>query len=181
MIKLQNYTIPTDLSEITLNQWLKISHIIQEDHNNWIQKYFQILEILNIPDSVLDLITDSELFQWVVQFNKNDATSLAIRKSITIDDEVFFGYNGETFELKARDILYIETEIANESDLSRIVAIIFKSNNPEIKSHYSNEEISRKAALFVDQPASFFIPYLVYSTDGLINKLNIANGKSITK
>lgn len=181
MIKLHNYTIPTDLSEITLSQWLKISHIIQEDHNNWIQKYFQILEILNVPDTVLDLITDSELFQWIIEFNKNDAKALAIRKSITIEDEVFFAYQGDNFELKARDILYIETEITQDADLSRIVAIIFKSNNPEIKSHYSNEEISRKAALFIDQPASFFIPYLVYATDGLINKLNIANGKSITK
>lgn len=181
MIKLHNYTIPTDLSEITLNQWLKITNVIQEEHPNWIQKYFQILEILNVPDSVLDLITDVELFEWIALLNKNIATELPTRKSITIDGEVFFGYQGDKFELKARDILYIETEFSNGGDLLRTVAIIFKSNNPEIKSHYNPEEIARKAILFADQPASFFIPYLVAATQNLVTKIIATNAKSITK
>lgn len=181
MIILQKFSIPTKLSEITLGQWLKISHIIQDGNNNWIQKYFQILEILEVPDSVLDLITDAELFEWVAIFNKNDAASIATRKSITIDGEVFIGYEGDEFKLKARDVLHMEAEISEDADLSRIVAIMLKSTNPEIKSHYSNEEITRKAKLFNNSIASFFIPYLMYATTGLINKINIANDKSIAK
>jgi hypothetical protein len=177
MIKLQNYAIPTNLSEINLEQWIKISKIIQEESNNWIAKYFTILEILNVPDNVLDAITDAELFEWITEFNNNSESDLTVIKSITINDEVFNAYQGDKFDLKARDILYIESEIAAAANILRIAAIIFKSNDPNIKSHYSDEEITRKAALFATQSADYFVGCLAKATDGLVNKMMAVYGK----
>jgi hypothetical protein len=172
MITIQNFSLKTSATEFTLSEWETLSELLTDSTGGYIVRYLSAMTLLGIPDDILDLVTEDELFAFAMAINEDSAViDPALPQFITIGDEIFTTYVGNQFGLRARDASYIESSMrVGDNTISNMVAVCFRSNKTD--KHYSDEEIARKVQLFKSEPAKIFIPFAVAITENLSKKIN---------
>jgi len=61
MINVKGYEMKSSLTEWTLGEYEKISKVLSSD-DDYIDKYISVLEILGVPNDILDSLNDDEFF-----------------------------------------------------------------------------------------------------------------------
>jgi hypothetical protein len=171
MYTIQNYKIPTQLTEMTVGQFEKISDIINDQSLLPIERYIDALEALGVPQYIIDDITDEELFEIVKSFNSMDTLPTELVRTFEHKGYTYVAYEDE-FKLKAMDMAKIEKELAKNKEIfSSIIAILFKRVDLTRNEHYTDAHIKLKKDIAKGLNANDFYPYVVEIIKRLANKM----------
>jgi hypothetical protein len=172
MYKLNNGTeIRTALSEMTIEEFDKISNIMNDQELMAIEKYLDIMNVLGVDDKVLEELTDTELFAIIKSFGEYEYENNLV-KSVEIEGYNYVAYLGDTFSLKAKDMALIEKAIKSGKNFyANLIAIIFKREDLSNTEHWSPAHIKHKIGLFKNMQADTFYPYVIAITQRLNSRL----------
>jgi len=160
MIKIKDYEIPNQVTELSIEQFQKVSDISSDMGLAFVDKQIKIFECLGCPD-VWDEVSAKELKEFITAFNDVPKVDFEFTKEVEIDGYKYVAFTGEEFELSAKDLALIEKKIKNgESDIAYIMAVIFKREDLDKKEHYAEAHIKQKAKLFSKQPAQIAVRYI---------------------
>lgn len=175
MIDIKGFSLKNSLNEFTIDEFEKVTAILnREDYDN-IEKYIQALLYLGLPEEILDELNDDEFFEIIKAFTFTEELG-ELTPRIIIDGYHYVAYEGETFNLKIKDLSLIEKAVIQkpEAYLSRAMAIIFKRDDLTRVEHYTEAHIVEKTKLFKKQNASLAYPYLLHITQKLKQKIESA-------
>lgn len=188
MYTIRNFEIRTEISEFTVAEFETIGSILKGDESEVLERYFNLLEYLKLPEEILYDLTDAELFAAIAAFNiQKHQTDLV--PSFELGGYTYRAYpDGEEFVLRAKDLALIEKAGQEDSKLlSRLLSIIFKREDLGNKEHYEPAHMKHKAKLFGELNAAEMYPYLIYITkrinqqmDGHLKSI-AANTESVTQ
>jgi hypothetical protein len=160
MIKIREWEIPNQITELTIKQFQTVSQIQNDQGYSFVEKQTKIFEYLGVPD-IWDEVSVKELKGYIDEFNEVPKVEFEYTKEIEIDGYTYRSYEGEDFELTAKDLSIIEKKIKpSESDVSYLMAVIFKRTDLSKNEHYTEAHLKQKAKLFEDQPAEMCIKFL---------------------
>jgi len=166
MYKVRDYEIKTSINEMTIAEFESISALLKNESLETIERYFEVLEFLGVPEAILDELTDEELFNAIKSFN-TQAASKELKPSFELGGYTYRAYeDGTEFSLKARDLSYIEKAAKTQTAwLSYIMAIIFKREDLGKSEHYADAHIKFKAKIFGELNAGEYYPYMLAVTE----------------
>lgn len=170
MHTIRDYEIPTSINEMTVARFEAISVILKDESFSTVERYFEVLSFLGIPDLVMNDLSDEELFSAISAFSSQPKNNELI-PAFELGGYTYRAYeNDGKFIMKARDLAYIEKSAKRESAwLSYILAIIFKREDLGPNEHYADAHIKLKAKIFGELNAGDYYPYLLAVT-ARINK-----------
>lgn len=175
MIKIKDFELKSELNEFTLFELDTITKILNDDKLDYIDKYLSIFELLNMPEDILDNLSNDELFDTIKNFIADRNVNNNLTKEIEIDGYIYKAYDGDEFILKAKDVAKIEnlTKQSGYFSFLEAIAVIFKREDLSKTEHYEPAHIKYKMKLFKDIDASLVYPYLIYITEKLSKKIEI--------
>lgn len=160
MIKIKDYEIRNRLDELTIGEFQKISSIHADMGLSYVEKQIKVFEALGVPD-IWDEVTAKELKEFIKVFNEVPKRDFEFVKEVEIDGYVYRAYDGDEFELSAKDLGLIEKRTTKAgSDIPYIMAVIFKRTDLDKQEHYAEAHIKHKAKLFAEQPAEICVRYI---------------------
>jgi hypothetical protein len=175
MIKLNydgtSYDVKSNVNELTIAEYEKISKIDQ-DVDDFIDKWFKILTELGLPKSVIDDIDVDELLDIINELNLSEIDKV-FQNEIEIDGYKYICQLKEdgTPKITGRIFKELEQAIKKDNYISIIMAILFKREDLTINEHYNEEHIEYKAKLFKNLNASMSIPYIFHIADKYVKNL----------
>lgn len=172
MYTIHDWSLKTNLEDFTVGEFEKIVTILNNPLLENIEKYFEVFELLGMPESIINNLTDDEFFTLIQQFNLTSDHS-EMKPAIEVEGRVYRAYpDGEEFILRAKDLSHIEKTIKNEPNyISKILAIILKREDLGPNEHWTSAHIIHKAKLFRDLNAKDMWPYIYFVTNKINNKL----------
>jgi hypothetical protein len=176
MINVKGYEMKSSLTEWTLGEYEKISKVLSSD-DDYIDKYISVLEILGVPNDILDSLNDDEFFEIVEKIVDNNLDKIYL-KEFEIDGYTYRAYEGDNYILGVRDMARIENVIKNDFAPSKLMAVIFKRTDLTNTEHYDKAHLEYKAKLFKDLNASIIIPYILLIEEKMVKKLVYLNGEN---
>lgn len=165
MYTIRNFEIRTEISEFTVAEFEIIGSILKGEDSEVLERYFNLLEYLKLPEEILYDLTDAELFAAIGSFNIQKP-EIYLVPSFELGGYTYRAYpDGEEFVLRAKDLALIEKAGQDESKLlSRLLSIIFKREDLSNKEHYEPAHMKHKAKLFGELNAGEMYPYLIHIT-----------------
>lgn len=163
MITVFDREIPNKMSELTIEQFEKISQILNNKEFDNIEKYVEMFKYLGIDDKVWDDYPFSEFIQLVQQFNLDSYTPQEAVTSIELEG---YTYTAE-MRLSVKETKLIEKIVTNQPShyISDILAIMFKRTDLSNTEHFADAHLKHKAKLFRTQKAELCVPYIVFVTE----------------
>lgn len=177
MIQLEGFEIKNQMSEYTLFELEQISIKLNDDSLDYIEKYLNILEILNVPEVIIDNLDVDSLISIIRQLNVVTNDDLNLTKSIDINGYTYSAYTEDEFKLNVRDLALIEKSVKlnGKFKMTDIIAIIFKRDDLTKKEHYDPTHLKYKAELFRDIKANLVYGYILYIAEKVSKKLKTLN------
>jgi hypothetical protein len=175
MIKIRDYEMKSSFTEWTISEYEKITDVLNGD-GDYIDKYIRVLEILGVPDDILNTMDDDEFFSLIENILDNEMDN-DFRKEVIVDGYRYVAYE-DTYKLGIKDMAKIENVI-NKDDkhkLSKIMAIIFKREDLTNNEHYDKSHIEYKSKIFGDLTSDIIIPYILLIQEKMVKKLVFLNG-----
>jgi hypothetical protein len=166
MVQIFGKEIPSQMSELTLEQFQKISAIHNNEEYDTLEKHCKVFEYLGVTDDEMDV--DFELFlENVKLFNNNNYTKADAIEEIEIDG---YTYKAE-MKLSVKDSRIVEKIVKKENKeyISDIMALMFKRTDLTNAEHYDPAHLKHKAKLFSKLKADIAIPYLTFVTYKITN------------
>jgi hypothetical protein len=180
MYKLENYEIRTSLSEITIEEFDKISVILNDQSLMSIEKYLDVLDVLKVPSHIIDDLSSEELLAIIQDFSKYKYKD-NLEQIIELDGFVYKAWETEP-KLKARDMALIEQGIKEQkSFMTNLISVIFKKEGLTNKEHWEPAHIKHKMSLFKGLNAADYYPYVVWVSKKIINRIETAVDNSEIK
>lgn len=163
MITVFDREIPNKMSELTIEQFEKISQILNDDQFDNIEKYVEMFKFLGIDEKQWDDYPFSDFIKLVQQFNMDSYTPNEAIKSIELDG---YTYTAE-LKLSVKETKLIERIVNSKPNhyISEILAIMFKRTDLSNTEHFADAHLKHKAKLFRSQTADLCVPYIVFVTE----------------
>lgn len=181
MITIFEREIPNKMSELTIEQFEKISQILNNQDFDNIEKYVEMFKYLGIQEHEWDDYPFSEFVKLVQQFNLDSYTPQDAVKSIELDG---YTYTAE-MRLSVKETKLIEKIVNTKPNhyISDILAIMFKRTDLSNVEHFADAHLKQKAKLFRHQKAELCVPYIVFVTEKIAEyaQANITEGVESSK
>jgi hypothetical protein len=175
MINVKEYPLRNSLNEFTIQEFEKVTAILNREDLESVEKYMEALLYLGLPEEILDELSDDEFFKIIAAFTFTEETA-ELRPRVEIGSHTYVAYEGESFTLKVKDLSLIEKAVMKrpEAYLSRAMAIIFKREDLTRTEHYAEAHLEEKTKLFQKENATLAYPYLIHITQKLRQKIESA-------
>ena len=164
MIVVKGIELRNEADEITLNEFEKIFNILQNDEIGKLEQYIKIFQLLGIDNNVLDEMDETELVDFIKQFNVMRMSDTELVPSFEINGRKYVAYNeGEDFKFKTKSIIEIEryAKKGGEHYPSHIMACVFKDVELTNNEHFVSAHLEHKSKLFRENiKASIATPYI---------------------
>lgn len=163
MITVFDREIPNKMSELTIEQFEKISQILNNQEFDNVEKYVEMFKYLGIEEKLWDDYPFSEFIELVKTFNLDSYTPSEPVASIELEG---FTYNAE-MRLSVKETKLIEKIVNGKPNnyISDILAIMFKRSDLSNTEHFADAHLKHKAKLFRTQKAELCVPYIVFVTE----------------
>ena len=150
MIQIFDQEIPNKMSELTIEQFEKISQILNNQDFDNIEKYVEMFKYLGIKEEMWDDYPFSEFIKLVQEFNLDSYTP-----------------NEAQLKLSVKETKLIEKIVNTKPNhyISDILAIMFKRSDLSNTEHFTDAHLKHKAKLFRTQKAELCVPYIVFVTE----------------
>jgi len=167
MIQIFDQEIPNKMSELTIEQFEKISQILNNQDFDNIEKYVEMFKYLGIKE---------EFIKLVQEFNLDSYTPNEAQTTIELE-----GYTYEAqLKLSVKETKLIEKIVNTKPNhyISDIMAIMFKRTDLSNTEHFTDAHLKHKAKLFRTQKAELCVPYIVFVTEKIAEyaQANTAQG-----
>jgi len=180
MYKLKNYEVRTSLSEITIEEFDKISVILNDESLMSIEKYLDVLDVLKVPSHIIDDLDSAELLAIIQDFSKYKYED-NLKQTIELDGFIYKAWETEP-KLKARDMALIEQGIKErKSFMLNLISVLFKKDGLTNREHWTQAHIKYKMSLFKDLNAADYYPYVVWVSQKIINRIETTVNNSEIK
>lgn len=145
----ETYTFRNTPAEITLGEFDKIFTINYRQGSDNITKFFEVFEFIGVPNEVLDSLNQKEFYEAVKAYN-DFIMPTEVVKEFEVNGRKYLSFDGDEFELKARDISLIEqAQLKNDGHFpSWVAAIILKDEQLTNTEHRDWTHIKYKAEQF---------------------------------
>lgn len=169
MYNYKGIDIKTSLTDMTIGEFERVSEILQDNTLDNIERYFKLLKYLGVPDHELDHISDQDFFAIVGSFDKLGVTDHLV-PSFQYDDVTYVAHSGE-FTLKAKDLMYIEKRVKeNTAFFAYAIAILFKPEGMDSSLAYAPKVVEQRVKIAKNLNAAEFYSYIIYLTTTLAAK-----------
>lgn len=174
MIKLKDFEFKTNINEFTIDEYEKITRIVERQQDNHIQKWLDVFSILCQDENIISKLTEEDLFDFMEKLNEIHLPSPELKKIIEIDGRRWVAYEGEEFKLKLKDLSIIETFFNEKQDFfAKILAVIFK--DPLLNNNSDMEVIYERERLFKNLIAGDYLIYITTIVEKIVKKLESIN------
>lgn len=163
MITVFDREIPNKMSELTIEQFEKISQILNNKEFDNVEKYVEMFKYLGIDEKLWDDYPFSEFIELVKTFNLDSYTPSEPVASIELEG---YTYTAE-MRLSVKETKLIEKIVNGKPNnyISDILAIMFKRSDLSNTEHFADAHLKHKAKLFRTQKAELCVPYIVFVTE----------------
>lgn len=163
MITVFDREIPNKMSELTIEQFEKISQILNNQEFDNVEKYVEMFKYLGVDEKMWDDYPFSEFIELVKQFNLDSYTPQEAVTSIALEG---YTYTAE-MRLSVKETKLIEKIVNSKPNhyISDILAIMFKRTDLSNTEHFADAHLKHKAKLFRSQKAELCVPYIVFVTE----------------
>lgn len=176
MITVFDREIPNKMTELTIEQFEKISQILNNKEFDNIEKYVEMFKYLGIEESLWDDYEFNDFKELVQKFNHESYTPEDAVTSIVIDG---YTYVAE-LRLSVKETKLIEKIVNHKPNhyISDILAIMFKRTDLTNTEHFTDAHLKLKAKMFRAHKADICIPYIVFVTEKIAEyaKANTTEG-----
>ncbi len=172
MVEIRGYQINNDIAELTLDQFEKVSKILNDEELDKFEKWADVFIFLGVPSSEVNDMEFQEFIDYVKLFNDTQAINdIEMIQEFELDGYTYRAYEDE-FKMKVRDLKMIEKAMGkdNKNYFARLMAIIFKRTDLTNAEHYENTHLKHKEKLFKDLSATLVVPYVVAVSRKLISQ-----------
>ena len=176
MIQVFDLEVPNKMHELTIEQFEKISQILNNQEFDNIERYVELFKYFGIKEELWDDYPFSDFIALVREFNLDSYTPNEAVTTIELE-----GYTYEAqLKLSVKETKLIE-KIVNTKPahyLSDILAIMFKRTDLSNIEHFADAHLKHKSKLFRTQKAELVVPYIVFVTEKISEyaKANAAEG-----
>jgi hypothetical protein len=181
MITIFEREIPNKMSELTIEQFEKISQILNNQEFDNIEKYVEMFKYLGIDEKLWDDYPFSEFIELVKTFNLDSYTPQDAVTSIELEG---YTYTAE-MRLSVKETKLIEKIVNTKPNhyISDILAIMFKRTDLSNTEHFADAHLKHKAKLFRTEKAELCVPYIVFVTEKIAEyaKANAPEGVAPSK
>lgn len=163
MISIFDREIPNKMDELTIEQFEKISQILNNQEFDNIEKYVEMFKYLGIDEKLWDDYPFSDFIKLVQDFNLDSYTPQEPVTSIELEG---YTYTAE-MRLSVKETKLIEKIVNGKPNnyISDILAIMFKRTDLGNTEHFTDAHLKQKAKLFRTQKAELCVPYIVFVTE----------------
>jgi hypothetical protein len=176
MIELKGFKFKTNINEFTIEEYEKITRIVDRQQENYIQKWVDIFSILCLDEDIISQLTEEDLFAFIAKLDEVNLPSSEMKKSIKIGDREWIAYEGEEFKLKLRDLSIIETFFKEKQDFfAKILAVVFK--DPLLDNNLEIDVILEREKLFKNLIAGDYLVYITTIVEKIVKKLESIDDK----
>jgi len=163
MITVFDREIPNKMDELSIEQFEKISQILNNQDFDNVEKYVEMFKFLGIEEKMWDDYPFSEFIQLVQKFNLDSYTPQEPVASIELEG---YTYTAE-MRLSVKETKLIEKIVNGKPNnyISDILAIMFKRSDLSNTEHFADAHLKLKAKLFRTQKAELCVPYIVFVTE----------------
>ena len=163
MITVFDREIPNKMSELTIEQFEKISQILNNQEFDNVEKYVEMFKYLGIDEKLWDDYPFSEFIELVKTFNLDSYTPSEPVATIELEG---YTYTAE-MRLSVKETKLIEKIVNGKPNnyISDILAIMFKRSDLSNTEHFADAHLKHKAKLFRSQKAELCVPYIVFVTE----------------
>lgn len=181
MIKVRDYEMKNSFSEWTISEYEKIVSILNNDTYNNIDKYIHVLEVLGVPDDILDTMDEEEFFSVIGEILINEM-DYKYTKEVVVDGYTYIAYSGDEYKLGIKDMAHIETIIKKNGAhiISDIMSVIFKREDLTNNEHYDKSHLEYKSKIFSNLTSDIMVPYMVLLQEKMYKKLLFLYGDKTT-
>lgn len=165
MIKIFEREIPNLMSELTIEQFEKVSELTNNKELDNIDRYIKIFEYFGVKESEWEDndVELSEFIKIVQEFNSNNYEKNDVVESFELE-----GYTYQAkMKLSVKDTKMIEKIISKKTHgfTSDLMALMFKRTDLSSTEHYAEAHLKHKAKLFKQLKAEIAVPYLIFVTE----------------
>jgi hypothetical protein len=163
MIQVFDQEIPNKMDELTIEQFEKISQILNNQEFDNIERYVEMFKYLGIKEEQWDDYPFSKFVELIKEFNLNSFTPSETVTSIEVD-----GYTYEAqLKLSVKETKLIEKIVNTKPNhyISDILAIMFKRTDLSNTEHFTDAHLKHKAKIFRNLKAEICVPYIVFVTE----------------
>lgn len=175
MITIRDYQMKSELKEYTLYEFDLISATLNNEKLDYIDKYLNVLEILNVPQEIIDDLSDTEFIDIIKNLVLLPPTNDTLLKEIEIDGFIYEAYDGDEFKLKIKDLALIENSVKKNNGkflATEAMAIIFKRKDLSKVEHYTPAHIKYKTELFKNVNVDLVYNYIIFISEKTVKKLS---------
>ena len=160
MILIFDREIPNKMDELTIEQFEKISQILNNQEFDNIEKYVEMFKFLGIDEKLWDDYPFSEFIKLVQEFNLDSYTPQEAVGTIELEG---YTYTAE-LRLSVKETKLIEKIVNTKPNhyISDIMAIMFKRTDLSNTEHFADAHLKQKAKLFRTLKAEVCVPYIVF-------------------
>lgn len=169
MIKVLGYDVPNTMEELTIEQFEKVSAILNEEGKTSIEKYIEVFKLSGVPEDEMDEMTIPQFRDCVKEYNEAPKAELERVDNIELD-----GYNyvanwvEDSLLVPVKELKLIEKHIrSGQPYMSFIMAVLFKREDLTKAEHYTNAHLKLKQDKFKTLPAYYCLHYV----GEIINKI----------
>ena len=176
MISIFDREIPNKMDELTIEQFEKISQILNNQEFDNIEKYVEMFKYLGVEEKLWDDYPFSDFIKLVQDFNLDSYTPQEPVTSIELEG---YTYTAE-MRLSVKETKLIEKIVNGKPNnyISDILAIMFKRTDLGNTEHFTDAHLKLKSKLFRTQKADLCVPYIVFVTEKIAEyaKTNASEG-----
>lgn len=124
-------TIASELSEMSIEQWLKISNVLADKKNGFVNKYYIILTELGVEEELIDEMSIEDLKEIFLKVKFSADEEIKAKEVLSIGERDYkkMPFNGKIYR-------FIENELISDSpDYNKIAAYVYKLEGQELEQH----------------------------------------------
>jgi hypothetical protein len=174
MIELKGFKFKTNINEFTIEEYEKITRIVDRQQENYIQKWVDIFSVLCENGEIISQLTEEDLFAFMDKLNEKNLPTPELKKIIEIDGRKWVAYEGENFKLKLKDLSIIESFFKDDEDFfAKILAVVFK--DPLLDNNSNIDVILEREKIFKNLIAGDYLIYITTIVEKITKKFSNLN------
>jgi hypothetical protein len=174
MIELKGFNFKTNINEFTIEEYEKMTKVIEKQEDNFIQKWIDVFSVLCNDKEIITQLTEEDLFAFMEKLDEKNLPTPELKKIIEIDGRKWIAYEGEEFKLKLKELSIIETFFKEDQPFfAKIIAVIFK--DPLLDNNLDLEVILAREQIFNNLIAGDYLIYVTTIVEKITKKFQHLN------